>query len=84
MPKISIQIHTFWSPFPLKKVAGVCDEKQFFKNRNDSCPGQLKKRNTKGKPIGQLLLSRCPPGYPKHNKHIVKDQWESDEQIQLE
>ena len=28
--------------------------------------------------------SRYPPGYPKHNEHVVKDQREADEQIQLE
>ena len=30
-------------------------------------------------PRGQLFLSRCPSGYPKHYQQIVKDQQEADD-----
>ena len=45
--------------------------------KNTNNQDSMKKRNTSGKPRGQLLLSRYPPGNPKHNKYIVKEQREA-------
>ena len=56
----------------------------YFPNRHTGKEHEQSRRHKETQHKRKTKTNRCPPGYPKHNEHIVKDQREADEQIQLE